>query len=561
MDQQYNDLEIDLHAYWRLLRRWLWLIVLAGFLAGGTAYAVSRWLVEPVYSATVQLVIQPSSSVNGSSYADILAGQRAALTYAEMLQSTPLQEAALKALGYTEEQVVAFVERGAPYDMSVTPVRDTQVIEVTIESTDPALAANFANTLVDVFIAQNEERQTARYRDTQTQLREQMQGVEQDLGRLKANLEATSDPVERGEIETQITQLQDSLSRLSTAYQNVQLAELQSADLVTVVEPARVPRRPIRPRTMMNILLAGVVGGMVAIGGVFLREYLDTSVKTSDEVQSIADLPVLGQIWYAEEIDKANGGGEHGIVINKPLSLTAEAYRLLRTNLQFTAVDAPLQVILVTSPGPSEGKSTISFNLALALAATGKRIILIDADMRRPKVCKYAGVEPEPGLSEALVDRKADLRKYLRSTDVMNDMRVLPPGQMPPNPTELLGSQRMGEMLNQLRQIEDLVVIIDSPPVLAAADALILASQVDGVLLALEAGRTTRQMLSEAVEQVRRSGARLLGTVLNKLPTAGQGGYHYYYYYYSEEEQRSIWPWARKSREKRRRSKKKDVQS
>lgn len=547
--QMNTDLSPDLQAYWRLIRRWLWLIVLAAFLAGGTAYVVSKWFVEPVYSAKAQIVIQPSSSVTGSDYSDIMAGQRAALTYAEMIQSVPVQEVALANLGYDNAQISQFLESGFPYALTIQPVRDTQVIEVGVESTNRTLTADFANMLIDVFIEQNQERQSARYRTAQERLQQQMDGIEEDIGRLKARLETAETAEERGQIEVQITQLQDSLSRLSSAYQSIQVAELQAADLVSIVEPARVPRNPIRPRTLMNTLLAAVVGGMVAVGGVFLREYLDTSVRNPDEVERLSQAPVLGRIWYEEKIAKANGAGQHGIVVHHPLSLTAEAYRLLRTNLQFSSVDSPLEVILVTSPGPSEGKSTVVYNLGLALAASGKKVIMIDADMRRPKLCEYAGTRREPGLSEALVEQDADLKQYFEPVEDTEDAWILPPGQMPPNPTELLGSKRMSAMLNRLRsQKDEVVVIIDSPPVLAAADAPVLAALVDGVLLVLESGETNRQMLVQAVEQIERSGTRLLGSVLNKMPMNGRGGYYYYYYYSQDDEGSSIWPWAKKKR-------------
>jgi capsular exopolysaccharide synthesis family protein len=202
----------------------------------------------------------------------------------------------------------------------------------------------------------------------------------------------------------------------------------------------------------------------------------------------------------------------------------------------------------VTSPGPSEGKSTVVYNLGLALAASGKHVIMIDADMRRPKLCEYAGVQRKPGLSDALVEHTLNLKNYLKPAQDMDEVWVLPPGQMPPNPTELLGSRQMSSLLDNFRQRADVFVIIDSPPVLAAADAPVLAGLVDGVLLIMESGQTNRQMLVQAVDQIRRSGTRLLGSVLNKVPMNGRGGYYYYYYYSDDDENTTIWPWSKKKR-------------
>ncbi len=530
--------DIDLRVYWELFKRWFWLIALAGLLAGMASYAVSKWMLAPVYRATVQVVVQPSSSLGQTSYQDILAGQRVASTYAEMLKSLPVQEEALTKLGYSEMQILAFEQNDFPYDLTVQPLRDTQVIEVQVESTDPQLATNFANMLVEVFIAENQERQTGRFQTTQLQIEEQMVGIESEIENLRDRLEETSDGGERAQMETRLAQLQDSLSRYATTYQSVQLAQLQAVDLVSVVQPARVPRWPVRPRKAMNALIAAVLGGMVALGAIFLREVLDTSVRDSDQAETITRSPVLGQIWYEQEIANSNGAGSK-VVIQKPLSLTAEAFRLLRANLQFAAVDSPLRVLLISSPGPTEGKSTISLNLSLALAAAGRRVIIIDADMRRPKVAAYAGIRREPGLSDLLVDREGGVADYLQPVEEMDRVAVLPPGKTPPNPAELLGSRRMGEVLLACQELAD-IVIVDSPPVLAAADAAVLAAQTDGVLLVLEAGSSERKAVEQATEQLKRSGAQLLGSVMNKVPMNGRQGYYYYYYDSETEDQQSF---------------------
>lgn len=560
--------EIDLRIYIEILRRWWWLIVLGAVLAGAAAYIVSAWFIAPVYQASTQLLVQPSSAYGSStSYQDVLAGQRVAATYAEIIKSATLREAVLREMGFTEESVQYFMRYGFPAKMTVQQVRDTQLIEIAVESTDPKLAMEYANATAQVFIADNQNRQAARYETTEQEILAQMSAVQEDLARLRARLPQVTDSVERGQIESQIAQLQDSLSRYSSAYQGVALARLQSVDLISVVKPARLPEKPIRPRKSTNAAVAAVLGAVAVVGVVFLREMLDTSVKTPDEAQSLAQAPILGQIWYEDDIASSNGTGQK-IVIHKPLSLTAEAFRLLRTNLQFAAVDSPLRALLVTSPSPTEGKSTISLNLALALAVAGQKVIIVDADMRRPKIHRYAATDREPGLSDALVSRESDVQSYLRPIGDVENVWVLPAGKMPPNPTELLGSRRMSEVLAACKEIAD-VVIVDSPPMLAAADAVVLAGQTDGMLLVIEPGSTVRKALGQAVEQIRQSGASLLGTVLNKVPTEGKGGYYYhyyyyhyyyYYYYYSDDKKpASIWdkllPWKKSRRKHKRRRK------
>ena len=554
-------MDIDLRYYWILLRQWLWLVLLAMVLAGGSAYVVSRWFVEPVYESSVQILIEPSSTFGGSEYQDILAGLRSASTYAEIIQSRPILETTLEGLGYSDTEIDNFERAGPDFDISVSPLQETQIIEVSVESPDPALAQNLAAGVAQSFIQYNQRRQSSRFERAQQEVRAEMDVVEEELEQINAQLEATDDAAERGRLERRLAQVQDTLSRLTAAYQNVLLSKLDSVDLISIVEDARYPERPVRPRISLNALIGGVLGGMVAVGGVVLVDVLDTSVKTPEEAETLAGSPVLSNIWYESDIVSSNGTGAK-VVLEKPLSLTSEAFRLLRANLQFASVDTPLRTLLITSPGPTEGKSTIALNLALALAASGKQVILIDADMRRPMLHQYTQTEREPGLSNALVNADRDLKEYLVPIEGTDAVTVLPAGKVPPNPAELLGSQRLQELLAYCQSLVD-IVIIDSPPVLAAADAAVLASQTNGALLVIEPGQSDRKAMAQSVEQLRRSGAKLLGVVLNKVPTDGKGYYYYQYYHYSRHEEETgvksflsrLLPWTsndnRRSKRKR----------
>jgi len=523
--------EIDVQAYWRLIRRSLWAIVLAVVVAGTATYAVSAWIIPPVYQATVRLVVQPRSSLNAADYNDILAGQRAAATYAEMLQSLPLQEEALRRLGYSEAQLLQFAIDEYPYELTAQPLRDTQIVELSVESTDRKLATELANTLVDIFIQENEERQTSRFTETQSSLRDQIAALEADLALQNDRLAALTDPADQSQTELQISRLQDSLSQLGLTLQDIQLAELQAVDLLTIVEPARLPQLPIRPRKVLNTAIAAVLGAVLAIGWAFLRDMVDTHVRDAEEIAALTQSPIIGQIWYEPEVVGTNGEGRLAM-IEKPLSLTAEAFRLLRANLQFVAVDRALHTLLISSPGPTEGKSTVALNLGVAIASAGQKVIIIDADMRRPRVAAYAGVEDSPGLSDALVSHTPDIKAFLQSVPGVEQVWVLPPGATPPNPAELLGSQRMAEILDACSQIAD-YTIVDSPPLLMTADSVLLAARTDGVLLVVEPGHSDRRALSQVVEQLQRSAVCLLGTVLNKMPTSSGTGYPYYSYYRS----------------------------
>ncbi len=217
-----------------------------------------------------------------------------------------------------------------------------------------------------------------------------------------------------------------------------------------------------------------------------------------------------------------------------PKSPVVEAYRTLRTNLQFTNVDRPLQRVLITSPGPGEGKSTITANLAYVLAQSGKRVIASSVDMRKPTLHRYFGLHNQRGLTTILAGQ-ASIDECLQATDTPN-LQVLTSGPNPPNPAELLGSEHMRVIMDELQKKAD-IVLYDAPPVIAVTDAAVLAPIMDGVLLVINAGTVPRELAQRSKEQLVKVGARLLGVVLNRVDV--KEGYGYYYYYYYSEEQKA----------------------
>jgi succinoglycan biosynthesis transport protein ExoP len=280
----------------------------------------------------------------------------------------------------------------------------------------------------------------------------------------------------------------------------------------------------VRPRTRTNTLLAAGLGAAIAIGIAFLIEYLDDTVKSPEDVTSVVDAPTLGVISQIE----GRTSRERLITQTAPRSPISEAYRALRTNIQFAAVDGPLRSIMVTSAGPSEGKSTTAANLAVVLAQAGKEVILVDADLRRPIQHRFFELPNSRGLTTALLDLEAPVGEHIQHTSVPG-LRVMTSSAIPPNPAELLGSQRQAELLAAL-QTEAEIIVVDSPPVLTVTDALIMASRMSGVLLVVEAGSTRRAGLQKAMDALKHAGGRVLGVTLNRM-TRRRSGYYYYQYY------------------------------
>ena len=291
---------------------------------------------------------------------------------------------------------------------------------------------------------------------------------------------------------------------------------------VTVVRPAELPGAPVSPHTVVNIGLGLLVGLALGVGIAVLRETLDTTVKTSDDLQKMVGSSPLGVIGY-----DARAQGTPLVSQLNARSGRGEAFRTLRTNLRYVDVDNPPRTVVVTSSVAGEGKSTTACNLAVALASVGTRVVLVEGDLRRPRIADYMGMEGAVGLTDVLVGRAA-LDEVLQPWGT-STLSILASGALPPNPSELLSSAHMSQLTAALLQRAD-IVIIDAPPLLPVTDAAVLARECDGALLVVRHGKTTREQLARSVDALGSVGARVLGSVLNMVPTNGAGGYGYGYY-------------------------------
>jgi capsular exopolysaccharide synthesis family protein len=266
----------------------------------------------------------------------------------------------------------------------------------------------------------------------------------------------------------------------------------------------------------------------------FLIEYLDDTIKTPEEISRAFGLPVIGFI-----ADTTSNGDEPGgvAVAEAPRSPLAEAFRALRTNLEFADVDKKLQTLLITSPIPTDGKTTVAANLAVSLVQGGKKVVLLDADLRRPRIHRAFNISNKIGLSDIFRWSEATAAHVMKTWEKMENLVIIPSGKLPPNPTELLGSTRMDDILAEAKELGD-IVIIDSPP-FVVSDATVLAAKVDGVLLVLQPGRTSLGAAQAMVEQLERANANIVGVVLNRIQRRQglyYGGYRSYYApYYSDK--------------------------
>jgi polysaccharide biosynthesis transport protein len=294
---------------------------------------------------------------------------------------------------------------------------------------------------------------------------------------------------------------------------------------VRVVQPAEVPDEPSSASLHVMLVLGLVAGLLVGVCGALFRNALDTSVKTVEHLRAAADTPVLGTIAFDSGVPK------RPLTLHEdPQSPRAEAFRQLRTNLQFLAVDSPPKVIAVTSSLPSEGKTTTVANLAIALASSGHRVLVIEADLRRPKLADLLGVDRTIGLTSVLAGRVHVAHAVQHWSGGALD--VLPSGPLPPNPSELLASQHMASLLQELRAEYD-IVLLDTPPVLPVTDAAALAPSTDGVLIACRFKKTKQEEVALAASALRAVSAPLLGSIFSMATMSGSRAYGKYNAYYS----------------------------
>lgn len=516
---------MELRQYFALIRKWFWLIVVCTALAAVAAFVASRWQ-TPIYEASSTVLIAQASAGASQSYNDILTSERLARTYAQMLQDWPVLERTIQEQGFLNP--FKDVKKAFQIELNIASVRDTQLMKLTVEANDPQLAADLANRLPQVFARFNQQRQQERYTQLRQELQAEIAATEQDTAAAQQVLQrlgdGETDRAERVRLQSLLDRYQATYSSLLRSTEELRLSEVESTDNILLTAPALTPQNPVRPRVLFNTLLAAIVGAMLAVGAAFLIEYLDDTIKTPDDILAWTGLPTLGAVVMAEDVTATH----YPTTLTNPRSPAAEAYRGLRTNLQFSSVDKPLHTLLVTSAVPNEGKSTTAVNLAVVAAQMGQRVVLVDADLRRARLHRTFQLPNSVGVTTALLQQGDGWRDDLRTTSLPG-LQLLSSGPIPPNPAELLGSARMGDLLAQLAQAADLV-IIDSPPLLAVSDALLLAQQVDGILLVASAGETRLGMLVQAVQRLETVGLRPLGVVLNKL-TQRTSSYYYTYYY------------------------------
>lgn len=515
-----DEFSIDLRSYLKLLSRRRWILI-ATFVTVVLATGLVTWRLTPIYEGEALVEVQPTSSSSSSEASRTLEAlvdpTRGLQTQVTLAQSEGVLSRAAKALDILTTDEL----RDA---LSVELLPDTQILAIRIQHERPDEARDWANAMADAYLSfrreSAEENSTLQREDITGDIEEIQQRIRQ------IDVQSEQDPAAAVRLRAERDRALTQLTVLET-----ELNELPDPDRVQrgggrIVTAAVAPTEPVRPRKALNMALAVVIGSLLGLGLVFVAENLDDRLKNPEEVEERVGAPVLGYIPLVKEWN--DSGRSKIAILSATASGAAEAYRTLRANLRFVSLEKPFRTILVTSPVASAGKSTTSANLAATLAQGGSKVVLVSGDLRRPSVHKLFGLSNARGVVDIL-DPDFPLSEGFQKPEIPN-LRLLATGGLPPNPTEILGSERFGQILSQLREIAD-YVILDAPPVLGLGDSSALASKVDGVLLVVRTGSVTKREVTHAVDQLRKAGGKIAGAVLNAVEAEDGYGYYYHYYY------------------------------
>ena len=511
---------MDLRRQIATIRAWLPLLIASVVLAAGAAYVVSGQLPK-TYEARATLIVGQALSAANPDYTQLLVSQRLSTTYATVATKRPILENVIKELDLdaSSGDLASRVRADAP--------PDSTLLTITAQDQDPARAAAIANALAEQLMAASPAIQ-GRQVDVQKSIDADLQATQEQIQATQARVTALAGLASRTAAEDE--ELQRLEGRLVTLRQTfatlLGFSSGNASSLLSVIEPAEAPGAPSSPRPLYNAMIAAVLGLLLAGAAVFAIEYFDDTVHDADQVLEATGLGTLGAIGEMKG-DKGRREMYRLATLLYPRSAVAEAYRTLRSNIEFASVDAPMTTLLVTSAVPGEGKTVTAANLAVAFAQAGRRVLLVDADLRKPGVHVMFDLPNSHGLTTLLRSDDVGVEAVAHATEEAN-LQVLTTGPLPSNPAELLGSQRMRRVVDRLGEKVDLI-IFDSPPVQAVTDASVLSSFLGGTVLVIRAARSRRGTVRQAREALTKADATVLGAVLNRVPKVAHSAYSVYY--------------------------------
>ena len=549
MNNSNFDQELNLTDYVNVLRK-RQNIVVTFFAALVFIVTVGSFLMEPVYRATTTILIDIESpnvlttsgmlaleSQNYYTYKEYYQSQQEILTSRTTIKEVfnEFDLGSTKIYRKAKDPIEKFLKT-----VTIEPVRDTRLLELHVENKDPILAADIANRIAEIYVRRN------LYYISRAEL---MNLLKNEYLKMEAKLSEYNKTYK--DKYPKMMRLKKELSDLVKKIEGVKSAnfsyfldadgegglytlEALKANNVRIEEPAEAPIKPVRPHKCLNVLLAVIVGIFGGVALAFFFEYLDDTIKNAEEIGRLTAWPFLGGI---PEIKNENPTTEVKRDIwthLNPKDSASESYRSIRTSIIFSSIrEHPIKSLLVTSPGPQEGKTTTLCNLGIAMAQSGQRVLLVDADMRRPRLHGIFKRRNDKGLS-AFLSVQAKAEDIIEKTDIEN-VSIVTAGPIAPNPSELIGSHKMKELIDMAKDKFD-IILFDTPPIAVVTDAVVLSPYVDGLILVIQNETTSKKFIPRIAQILENSKARVTGFILNKI-TRKSGNYHYHYYsqYYGKQ--------------------------
>ena len=545
---------MELIQFIRLFRKWFWLLFLAAFIGGGLSFVINSRRPD-FYRTTTRLYIGSSLISPNPNQGDLFAAQQLVDTYAQLVTSTPILQSTIAArnLSYGPGTVGGMIR--------TRTVSNTSFLDIVVTFTDPIVAAEVANGVAQALIENSpnltpEQQSQVDFSIQQmASISTQLQVSNQQLEIVDRQLQTVTNPEEIAQLTEQRNRLVDQINQATAniaQFQDTVTRLQERINSLRIIEFAPVPGGPIGNSVMTATIFGGIIGAILAAGVVLLIEYLDDTMATSEEAAQVIGLPVLATI---ARFGRRKDSYEKRLVSNfPPQSPVSEGYRTLRTNLLYASDEHRKGLYVVTSAGPSEGKSLTTSNLAVTMALAGLRVLLIDADLRRPKVHEMFGLKNDVGLTTLLSSTPSmngshpamdaetgepidSLKQCLQTTSIPKLM-VITSGFIPKNPTEVLGSVSMRRWIEAFQASDKIdIILIDTPPSLVVADSSVLATTVKAdVIFVVEANGTRRAAAIRIKEQFEHLGCNIKGVVLNGINPRDEAyyGYGYYYTYYSQ---------------------------
>ncbi len=499
---------MDARAVMGVFRRWWRAIALTTLLAAATAFVVSR-ISSPVYQASAALMVGQNLTTTPPDYDTVLLNQQLAKSYSELVTGRPVIRGAAMRLGLpTDEATLTGLQQAVTVDID----KDAQFFRISVRDTDGQRAADVANAILAEFSAECEA-------TTAQGLYDSMQGLSAEMQAMQAQIESTQRDIDAeaakpdpnratiAHLQASADHQRSSLATFQQSLDQLRVAQARGGSLVTVFEAAETPADPVFPRTRVNVILAALVGAILATSTAFVVEHFDDTVKQAEDVDRAVGLATLATIH------RERRGDEAGLVAGDRAA-AAEDYRSLRAAIKLSGVHEGDQgtVLLVTGVRSGVGSSTVASNLGASLAQIGEEVLLVDANLRHSTLNTVFSLDNNTGLS-SLLTQAAPAESAIQETAIRG-LRVLTSGPPEAHAEEFPGISGLG-LLRQLKE-QAAYLLLDGPPILDVADACLLVPESDGVILVAEAGSTRRADLQRAVDLLRRCHTRILGVVLNK---------------------------------------------